>query len=120
MKRTAAAILLIAILAQSFYSATIYIWFQLNRDYITRAFCVNKARPQLKCGGQCYLAKQLRKADEQNPPRELKEWVEIAPFLVSDTGETPESIAPVSALGYHLETRHDQPHPSGIFHPPLS
>ena len=35
----------------------------LDRDYIARELCVNRAAPQLQCGGKCYLVKQLRATD---------------------------------------------------------
>jgi hypothetical protein len=38
--------------------------YQLNKNYIASALCVNKARPILKCNGQCFLKKQLEKANE--------------------------------------------------------
>lgn len=40
--------------------------YQLNKARITELYCVNKARPQLHCNGKCHLAKQLRKADNDN------------------------------------------------------
>jgi hypothetical protein len=120
VKKAAAYLLLLLIMAQSFYSATIYIWFQVNRAYITQAFCVNKSRPEMKCGGKCYLAKQLQKADEQNPPQQLKEWVQIAPFLISDA--TTTFVTPVHTLNHGIGTGtvYQYLHPTGVFHPPLA
>jgi len=120
VKKCAAAILLLLIMAQSFYSATIYIWFQVNRSYITKAFCVNISRPEMKCGGKCYLAKQLQQAEENNPPQQLKEWLETAPFLVSMDTHIPEAPAtrPVNPVFAYQEYMHI--HSSGIFRPPLS
>jgi hypothetical protein len=120
VKKSVAIILLVLFTAQSFYSATIYIWFQVNRDYITKAFCVNLARPELKCGGQCYLAKQLQQAENNHPPQQLKEWVEMPPFIVTieedlpaNPGMEPMQYGSAQAAYTHLHT-------SGIFRPPLA
>jgi hypothetical protein len=38
-----------------------FVWFnyELNKAAITEEFCVNKAKPELKCNGKCHLADQL-------------------------------------------------------------
>jgi hypothetical protein len=36
----------------------------VNQQEIIRLECENKNRPELNCNGKCYLAKQLKKADE--------------------------------------------------------
>lgn len=120
MKKSVAVILLVLFTAQSFYSATLYIWFQLNREYITKAFCLNIARPELKCGGQCYLAKQLQQAEENNPPQQLKEWVETAPFIVAIDVPLPGLAAGAPThRGIVLEA-YTHLHLSAVFRPPLS
>lgn len=107
-------------LVQSFYSATIYLWYQVNRDYITRVFCVNKNRPQLKCNGQCYLAKQMREADEKNPPQQLKEWVQVAPFVMDATEAViPSPLAKRDWPSRLIQAMGRDPL-SSIFRPPLS
>ncbi len=37
----------------------------MNQAELTAKYCVNKAKPMLKCNGKCYLAKQLKKQEEQ-------------------------------------------------------
>ncbi len=34
-------------------------YYELNIDYITQKYCVNKEKPQLECNGKCHLAKEL-------------------------------------------------------------
>jgi len=34
-------------------------YFELNKDYIIKKYCVNKAKPKLKCNGKCHLSKKL-------------------------------------------------------------
>ncbi len=120
MKKTVAVILLVLFTAQSFYSATIYIWFQLNRASITRAFCVNIARPEMKCGGQCYLAKQLQRAEQNNPPQQLKEWVETTPFILSMDVPLPGLPAGVPMHRGNVQEAYTHLHLSAVFRPPLA
>lgn len=37
--------------------------FELNRGYIAEVLCINKTQPS--CNGKCYLARKLKKAEEQ-------------------------------------------------------
>lgn len=39
-------------------------YFEANRAEIAAAHCVNKAKPELKCNGQCHLKKMLTPADD--------------------------------------------------------
>ena len=38
----------------------------MNQAELTAKYCINKAKPMLKCNGKCYLAKQLKKQEEQD------------------------------------------------------
>lgn len=42
------------------------IWFYNNQIELAAKYCVNKKKPMLHCNGKCYLAKQLKKM-EQDP-----------------------------------------------------
>ncbi|MBC9797146.1 hypothetical protein IBL28_14305 [Sinomicrobium sp. FJxs] len=65
----------------------------INEDYIAEYFCVNKERPELKCNGQCYLAKLLEKQQQNKkegiPPIQLKEY----PIGFVDILEIPASVS---------------------------
>lgn len=50
------------LLLQTLGPGVLVVDYQLNKVRITARCCVNKARPQLHCNGQCHLAQQLRKA----------------------------------------------------------
>ena len=41
-----------------------FVDFKVNQKEIIQKYCINKDRPKLKCDGNCYLAKQLKKQDE--------------------------------------------------------
>ena len=60
------SILLISILlSKVIYSMYWQVNFRLNQAEITALECENKNRPELKCNGKCYLAKQLQKVDDE-------------------------------------------------------
>lgn len=62
MRRLLAVCLIAALLFQTLGQELLVLQFVVNRAAITKAYCVNKARPRLHCNGQCHLAKQLRAA----------------------------------------------------------
>lgn len=35
-------------------------YFEVNKEYIIKKYCVNKSAPKLKCNGKCHLSKQLK------------------------------------------------------------
>ena len=40
-------------------------YYRVNQDYIAKNLCENRDKPMLNCNGQCYLAKQLKAAEEK-------------------------------------------------------
>lgn len=62
----------------------IFLDYELRKDYIARYLCENRDRPDLHCDGQCYLAKRLHAAQEQEQNQRGQEFgrylVEL-PFL---------------------------------------
>jgi hypothetical protein len=122
VKKFTVSILLLTILTQTFYSATIFIWFQVNRDYITKSFCINKSRPEMKCKGNCYLARQLQQAEQEKStqiPDQLKQWVVISPCILGEMEmdtrqpQREKQQNPYTPSGYCFE------YTPAIFHPPL-
>jgi hypothetical protein len=75
-------LLISLVLLQTFSREVLVMDFTLHRTVITARFCVNKARPQLHCDGQCYFAKQLKKQEqrESKAPNPLKEKLEMLPL----------------------------------------
>jgi hypothetical protein len=85
MTRFLAFFLTALILLQTLGQEVLVVDYQLNKARITEQFCVNKARPQLRCNGKCHLAKQLRKAEggDKKAPAEAQAKVkyEVLPTL---------------------------------------
>ncbi|OFZ22894.1 MAG: hypothetical protein A3D92_03165 [Bacteroidetes bacterium RIFCSPHIGHO2_02_FULL_44_7] len=49
----------------------IYLDFIINQDYIAENLCENQDKPELKCNGKCFLAKELAK-EEKKEKKESK------------------------------------------------
>jgi uncharacterized membrane protein len=58
------SILVLLLMSKTFYSLFWQTYFYMNQKEIAAIECVNIDRPEMDCGGKCYLAKQLEKADE--------------------------------------------------------
>ncbi|MCL7988466.1 hypothetical protein M8998_10995 [Sphingobacterium sp. lm-10] len=102
----------------------ILINFEINQSFIAEVLCVNKSKPMTKCNGQCFLAKQLKKAEEQNDtkvPLIKMEKLEMA-FFSSDTPLDFQSITeqyvarlnPAKGIEFYTSS-----FVADIFHPPL-
>ena len=61
IKRFILLIFALVILVQSTIQTIIAINWKINQTYLTEKYCINKDQPELKCNGNCYLAKQLKK-----------------------------------------------------------
>jgi len=95
-------------------------WYEINKTYVAKVLCENKARPQLKCNGKCYLRKQLNKTENTQQDNKTKssqiEWVDFIPveknIYTSVYSEQPEQYTDFysATTGYLPIT--------DIFHPP--
>ncbi len=63
MNRFLALFLAALMLLQTLGQEVLVVDYQLHKARVAALYCVNKARPQLHCNGQCHLAQELRKAD---------------------------------------------------------
>lgn len=123
MKKLTAAIFLLIFLFQAFYSTAVIYWFYFNRSYIAEKLCINRDKPELKCKGNCYLAKKLKEAEnkkDEEASLQLKEWVSIAPFIVNANIE--QGSDPETGRTFFLSEsdNYDFQHSQVIFHPPLT
>lgn len=64
MNKVICHILVLCLLLQPMSRLSYSIGYQINRTFIAKNYCVNKAKPQLKCFGKCYLIKSLKKAED--------------------------------------------------------
>lgn len=104
----------------------LYLDFEIRRDYIVANLCENRNRPQLNCNGQCYLAKKIATARQQEQKQAENNFLSR---LIDFTAETPTHIpfqfepatyeiwnAPLFSFFSRLSNK-DILHQ--IFHPPI-
>jgi hypothetical protein len=65
LKKIVSIFLLSAIILQTFMNVGIGVYYHLNKAYITKQLCENRSNAKMHCNGHCYLAKQLKKAEEK-------------------------------------------------------
>lgn len=73
VNRLIAILLLITLISANLSRLFVYAGFEMNRDYIARELCENKARPWMHCNGKCYLMKKLQQAMEKEKKQEKEE-----------------------------------------------
>ncbi len=119
LKKTAAFLLLLCLMAQSFSNAMIVGGYYVNTESYARN-CINKAKPQLHCNGKCQMLKKLKqeqKKDQQNPERRnsgKEEVLSSRSFFATVTDYIPAGAA-------HRTIETASPlcdRPSSVFHPP--
>ena len=79
LKNIAVIPLLIAFAAQSFSGAFIRLGYAINPAAFAK-YCVNKAKPKLRCNGKCQLMKKIKeeeKKEQENTERKLDYKVTI-------------------------------------------
>ena len=65
-------ILLFAFFLRPATKITIISYYSLNTNSIVQKYCINKAKPELKCNGKCYLKKQLKFSTNNNNHDKIK------------------------------------------------
>ena len=123
MNRFLAYILTALLLLQTLGPELLLVSYELNKAQITARYCVNKARPQLHCNGQCHLAQQLRKTeapDKKAPTTSTKVKFEVVLASARLAFGAPRSW-PLVAPRYAARPRvHYTDAPAaGVFRPPL-
>lgn len=100
----------------------IFLDYELRKDYIIQNYCVNKNRPELHCDGKCYLAKQIKTAEQQEQQQkgaDFNRYLFGVEFI-----ETPNEIIVFHLSKTKLLTNFkyrdslSQKHLTSVFHPP--
>lgn len=96
--------------------------YQVHKERITQLFCVNKARPNLRCNGKCHLMKQLRQASDAGGKAPVSGFAKIKYDVLLPAGSlvpTPLAVYPQANRFVPLQTTPYAFSPAhGIFHPP--
>lgn len=76
-----AFVVIAVLLLQVITKFTIVVNYALNKEYIAKTLCENKAKPKMHCNGKCHLKKQLEKQEKKEKPTNTsKEKFEIQFF----------------------------------------
>lgn len=95
-------------------------FYELNKAYITKMFCVNKSRPSLKCEGKCFLRKQLNEKDqtEKQYPGKVLDVKEIHLIPIDNpSGQTLVTFVKKIVPPF-LNTLFSRNYIHEVFHPP--
>lgn len=123
MSRFLAYFLTALLLLQTLGPEVLVLNYQLNKAEIAARYCVNKARPQLRCNGKCHLAQQLRKAeggDKKTPATTLaKGKFEVLPTVALVLPTLRRWPRAGQRFGLPPVARCEAGRPLGVFRPPL-
>lgn len=121
---------ILVLLSKLIYGVVFQVHFYWNQKEITRLECENKDRPEMKCNGKCYLAKQLEKAENElqqkksEQQKTLKDFklLESESFISLDNFSLPTisffDITVENQLIFY-QSLASQTHLNAIFHPPI-
>jgi len=112
--------LICVLIVQSASTSLTLINFELQRETITRLFCINKETPEKHCEGKCYLEKQI-KADEESHKDEPQTRAEFLSLVFTIDNIPNASLTPFTTRIKH-KFAYIIPHYTTavtvIFHPP--
>ena len=128
-RQISSLVLIFLLLSKLVFSLFWQLKYELNKAEITQKYCENKNRPAMHCNGQCYLAKQLRKADlelqskEQNQQKHLdlgEKIVAQESFLITDfcSFVTKSILKQEQQICAQMHQTYSFLFTSNIFHPP--
>jgi hypothetical protein len=107
MKKGITFLVLIMYLMAMLKAVTPFISYTLNKAYIIKEYCINKAKPELKCDGKCYLKKQIER-ENANPISSLplKDELNISAHLKAILNLNPLISFTYLAFNYNTELYH--------------
>ena len=123
MKCVLVPILLLLMTIQTFSKWVVVIDYNLNRNYIAKNLCVNRARPKMHCNGKCQMMKKLAEEEKQNSSNNSNNTSRIK---VQDLVFNDEMNKPVLPALTCIENCYNEEPPlikynaptASIFHPP--
>ncbi len=98
-------------------------YYRVNQDYIAKNLCENRDKPMLDCKGQCYLAKQLKAAEEKEQKSNSERLEKMPEVVLSFHAIQPVFTAhfvAFNAIENHFSATEFFPSAAaqGFFHPP--
>lgn len=82
LKKVLAYLLFVAFSIQIASNLLTIAAFELNRDYIAKNLCINRAKKGSHCNGKCHLMKEIQKNEKEgnSPGNSMKEKNEIVQY----------------------------------------
>jgi hypothetical protein len=68
-----AILLIVAFAAQTFNGAFIKLGYCINPEAFAK-YCVNKAKPKLKCHGKCQVMKKMQEEEKKDQENRERKW----------------------------------------------
>jgi hypothetical protein len=120
MKFASVIILLICLFTSTFSQWILIACFDLNENFITKEFCINKNNPGSHCNGHCYLNKELNKEQKSNNPlnKSSKEKFEIQLFCIDSLNSINIVSFIITPTHCGLQNFTAQEFSEALFHPP--
>lgn len=102
--------MLCSLLFQSLAHYSVLALFELRRDFIVQNLCENRAKPELKCCGKCYLKKQLKAVDDgndrsKNTPLKVEKQ-EITAYIIPAHSLVDRMFIPIPNRHYNPGRQH--------------
>ena len=121
MFRFCTYLLLFALTLQSFYRSVMVLDYEIHLpNYIAQ--CINKAKPQLHCNGQCVLMKKIKEKEKQEAKKNMlvyeysAHYTHKEPLLLMDYNPVLEFISPHFSPYYNS---YSYSFKSSLFRPPI-
>lgn len=120
LKRIVSILLILVLTLQCFSRLGMIAYYRINKSYIATVLCINKDKPQMRCDGKCYLAKQIRQEAERERhiPGNLKEISETVLFCEAEISVGPAAAGRIERVYPFYLSSFTGAHGSSIFHPP--
>ena len=120
--RTVISIFLLLVLALR--TAMPILDYAVNYKYISTQLCENRARPELRCNGKCYIKKEILKSSENQNAKESKVQIKsIDVFVVNEISEFKADFSVEKNVENNFQNCFNlrvKPFDESIFHPPIS
>jgi hypothetical protein len=122
VKKIVPIILSLAFLLQSSAYLLILAGYEVNKDYIAKNLCVNRAKPAMKCNGKCHMHK-LMQAQEKRENKGVPGAKNIPQIVLfgfekqAKLNNFSKTIIPAfTAYAFRITALHK----AAVFHPPVA
>lgn len=120
--RTVVSIFLLMVLALR--TAMPILDYAVNYHYISTQLCENRARPEFRCNGKCYLKKEILKSSENQNAKESKVQIKnVDVFVMSEITDFKADFLIEKKVENNFQKCFNLLFKSfneSVFHPPIS